>query len=310
MVNNEGLRREVIGKVIMTPQGEWNIKKMYNVLDYVTLHGSAYLCIKENAGYLPSKFNEYWSLLCEKGEKGDKGDRGETSAEAPVFTGTWDKDKEYEKMDVVLFNGSSYICIPTKLQGIRPDYDETYLSGETNPDGDKVGEVDVDLRKWQLICKGVDYKIDKNGQIVFYNADDQIQGIKTYINNVYIKSTDSLFIKPDSKEEVITEITLKKKLDSMQTTLDRCKRMLKKYNIWDYDDDTNESIEVDSGGSKNPDTDTTTPDNSTTIDDTILSGILYKLDKIFKILEKHGFLDDETNDSNTPDNSDGDSCCH
>lgn len=62
-----------LGKVALTPKGEWNAATTYERLDVVSYQGSSYTVLKECIGQTPSE-GEYYSLLASKGAKGDKGD--------------------------------------------------------------------------------------------------------------------------------------------------------------------------------------------------------------------------------------------
>ena len=61
-----------LGKVALTPKGEWNATTTYERLDVVSYQGSSYTVLKECIGQTPSE-GEYYSLLASKGAKGDKG---------------------------------------------------------------------------------------------------------------------------------------------------------------------------------------------------------------------------------------------
>ncbi len=65
------MAKTVIGKICITPKGEYNTALKYIRLDGVFYEGSYYLCRKECVGILPTS-NEYWYKCAEKGEKGDK----------------------------------------------------------------------------------------------------------------------------------------------------------------------------------------------------------------------------------------------
>ena len=227
IINNIGNRREIIGKVIPFPRGEWSVLNTYNVMDFVIYKGSGYVCVKKNENQVPRMNETYWTLVCEKGDKGDKGDTGKTGPCTPVFVGTWKPDVTYEKMDVVYYDGSSWVCIHKNLTGIKPGTKiDPYMSEK---DIIEIGiildpENKNDRRTWQMICKGVDYNIDKEtGELSFYSENKDIQGVKTYTDNVYVRGT----------LENPEEISLKQKLNDMQQKLDKALSLLKKYNLWD-----------------------------------------------------------------------------
>lgn len=62
-----------LGKVALTPKGEWNTATTYERLDVVSYDGSSYTVLKECQGVVPVE-GEFYSLLAMKGEKGEKGE--------------------------------------------------------------------------------------------------------------------------------------------------------------------------------------------------------------------------------------------
>jgi hypothetical protein len=67
---------KILGKVAITPKGEYNNATTYQNLDLVTYDGGSYLALKETKGNLPTN-NKYWQLIAEKGQNGEKGETGE-----------------------------------------------------------------------------------------------------------------------------------------------------------------------------------------------------------------------------------------
>lgn len=67
---------KILGKVAITPKGEYNNATTYQNLDLITYQGGSYLALKETTGNLPTN-NEYWQLIAEKGKDGEKGETGE-----------------------------------------------------------------------------------------------------------------------------------------------------------------------------------------------------------------------------------------
>ena len=67
---------KILGKVAITPKGEYNSATTYQDLDLITYQGNSYLALKETTGNLPTN-NEYWQLIAEKGKDGEKGETGE-----------------------------------------------------------------------------------------------------------------------------------------------------------------------------------------------------------------------------------------
>lgn len=206
------LKKRIIGQVLPTPKGDWSPLTSYITMDFVMYEGNGYVCVEDNRGFEPSNWTTKWTLVSLKGGKGDKGDRGEKGEEAPEYKGTYKSTEIYNEGYVVYYNGDSYICLKDNVTGITPNSPE-------------------DENTWQIICKGVDYKLLLNGEVIFYK-DNKSCPAKNYVNNVYIKRNDSLFINPN--DESISEITLKKKLDDMQLSLKRCVWLLKYYDMWFY----------------------------------------------------------------------------
>ena len=67
---------KILGKVAITPKGEYSNATTYQNLDLITYQGNSYLALKETTGNLPTN-NEYWQLIAEKGQDGEKGETGE-----------------------------------------------------------------------------------------------------------------------------------------------------------------------------------------------------------------------------------------
>lgn len=66
---------KILGKVAITPKGEYSNATTYQSLDLITYNGGSYLALKETTGNLPTN-NEYWQLIAEKGKDGEKGEQG------------------------------------------------------------------------------------------------------------------------------------------------------------------------------------------------------------------------------------------
>lgn len=63
-----------LGKVSLTPKGEYNEGSPYERLDVIGHEGSSYLVLKDFSGILPTGEGEYTMLLSRKGDKGEKGE--------------------------------------------------------------------------------------------------------------------------------------------------------------------------------------------------------------------------------------------
>lgn len=68
-----------LGKVSISPKGEWNKTAVYEQLDLVTYNGGSWLCTFPNTAQAPTK-GEYWTQIAAKGDTGAKGDPGTAEA--------------------------------------------------------------------------------------------------------------------------------------------------------------------------------------------------------------------------------------
>lgn len=90
---------KILGKVALTPKGEFSELTEYQVLDIITYQGSSYVCLQTTKGNLPTN-DTYWQLVAEKGDKGEQGEQGEQG-----------------------------------LQGVKGEKGDTGATGETGPAG-------------------------------------------------------------------------------------------------------------------------------------------------------------------------------
>lgn len=90
---------KILGKVVITPKGEFNEATTYQKLDVVTYQGSSFICLQKTVSNLPTN-TEYWQLIAEKGDKGEQGEQGEQG-----------------------------------IQGIQGEKGDTGATGETGPTG-------------------------------------------------------------------------------------------------------------------------------------------------------------------------------
>jgi beta-glucanase (GH16 family) len=70
-----------IGKVKITPKGDYNNATQYEVLDVVTYNGSGYIAKSSTVGNVPTDTN-FWQLLASKGATGASGTGGTGSSSA------------------------------------------------------------------------------------------------------------------------------------------------------------------------------------------------------------------------------------
>lgn len=80
-----------VGKVMLTPKGEYDSTKTYTRLDAVTYQGSSYVCLADTSSTPPS---ESWQLLADKGADGQPGKDGQPGSPGvtphiDATTGNW-----------------------------------------------------------------------------------------------------------------------------------------------------------------------------------------------------------------------------
>ena len=67
--------RTILGKVSLTPKGEYSPDTAYTALDVVGYEGSSWLALQDVTGVAPAE-GESWMLLAKKGDRGEQGVRG------------------------------------------------------------------------------------------------------------------------------------------------------------------------------------------------------------------------------------------
>lgn len=67
--------RTILGKVSLTPKGEYSPDTAYTALDVVSYGGSSWMALKDVTGVAPAE-GENWMLLAQKGDKGEQGIQG------------------------------------------------------------------------------------------------------------------------------------------------------------------------------------------------------------------------------------------
>lgn len=87
---------KILGKVAITPKGEYNNATTYQNLDLITYQGNSYLALKETTGNLPTN-NEYWQLIAEKGQDGTNGKDG-IDGKTPVKGTDYYTDADKQEM--------------------------------------------------------------------------------------------------------------------------------------------------------------------------------------------------------------------
>ena len=66
-----------LGKVTVTPQGQYNASTEYERLDVVSYGGSSWMALQSVTGVTPSA-GQYWMQIAQKGDEGDQGDPGDS----------------------------------------------------------------------------------------------------------------------------------------------------------------------------------------------------------------------------------------
>lgn len=91
---------KVLGKVAITPKGEYSNATTYQLLDLITYDGSSYLALKETTGNLPTN-NEYWQLIAEKGQDGINGKDGTNGIDGKTPIKGTDYYTDADKQEIV-----------------------------------------------------------------------------------------------------------------------------------------------------------------------------------------------------------------
>lgn len=154
-----------LGKVALTPKGEWNAATTYERLDVVSYQGSSYTVLKECIGQTPSE-GEYYSLLASKGAKGDKGDsfvpQGGTVGQILSKKSATEGDTEWidpPETGVTSFNGRKGVIAPAE--------------GDYTPEMVGAASVDHDHRDLYVECE---HTYDEENTVITRSTD------KIYVN--------------------------------------------------------------------------------------------------------------------------------
>ena len=74
--------KQILGRVIPIPKGEYSYNTSYTELDIVSYNGGSYICKKPTLGNEPTN-TEYWQLISKKGDVGAQGQNGEQGPVGP-----------------------------------------------------------------------------------------------------------------------------------------------------------------------------------------------------------------------------------
>ena len=72
-----------LGKVAISPKGEYSASTQYYPLDLISFNGSSFLVLKDVIGVAPVE-GEYYQMLAQRGEQGIQGLKGDTGAVGPA----------------------------------------------------------------------------------------------------------------------------------------------------------------------------------------------------------------------------------
>ena len=72
-----------LGKVMVTPRGEYNEATQYYELDIVSYQGNSFLVVADCIGVTPAEGDEHYQLLAKKGDQGPQGQKGDTGDQGP-----------------------------------------------------------------------------------------------------------------------------------------------------------------------------------------------------------------------------------
>ena len=70
------MAKQILGKIVITPKGEYDSTKTYERLDSISYNGNSYIVLKEVSGITPEE-GDYYTLLAQRGGIGPQGVQGE-----------------------------------------------------------------------------------------------------------------------------------------------------------------------------------------------------------------------------------------
>jgi hypothetical protein len=132
-------------------KGAYSAAVAYTVGDFVSYEGGYYTCVQNTTGNAPTQDsdNDYWHLVASKGEQGIQGDQGIQGIQGAtgptgtsfIWKGAWSGATAYVVNDVVLSNGSAYICILGHTNHEPPNLTYWNLLAQKGLDGEGSGDV-------------------------------------------------------------------------------------------------------------------------------------------------------------------------
>jgi len=151
----------IAGDTILT-LGPYDSTFNYGYLDVVSFNGSSYICKSATIGNDPTN-TTYWNLFAEKGSTGATGPRGIEGATI-IYKGSYDASTNYVVLDIVTYNGATYICktatignLPTNTNywGLFSQKGDTGPQGPQGPQGPRGQKVDANDSDDQVGVGGI-----------------------------------------------------------------------------------------------------------------------------------------------------------
>ena len=128
---------QVLGKVSVTPKGDYNSGTTYYALDIVGYEGGSYLAMKEVTGVEPSNDQVNWMQLSGPGLPGEQGPQGEPGAAAGFgeATATVDDTSGTPSVEVETSGPDTAKVFTFKFYGLKGTKGDTGDKGKTGDTG-------------------------------------------------------------------------------------------------------------------------------------------------------------------------------
>ena len=128
---------QVLGKVSVTPRGDYNAGTTYYALDIVGYQGGSYLAMKEVTGVTPSNDEVNWMQLSGPGLPGDQGPQGEPGAAAGFGTvsATVDETTGTPSVNVEASGPDTAKNISFAFTGLKGEKGDKGDKGDPGPQG-------------------------------------------------------------------------------------------------------------------------------------------------------------------------------
>ena len=128
---------QVLGKVSVTPRGDYNAGTTYYALDIVGYQGGSYLAMQQVTGVTPSNDQTNWMQLSGPGLPGDQGPQGEPGAAAGFGTvsATVDETTGTPSVDVEASGPDTAKNISFAFTGLKGEKGDKGDKGDPGPQG-------------------------------------------------------------------------------------------------------------------------------------------------------------------------------